>query len=106
LKVLALLLRRAGHDVVTATTVAEALAAADAGEFGGVISDLGLPDGTGSELMEKLRDRYQLRGIALSGYGMQEDLARSRAAGFDTHLIKPVDFAQLARAIEAWGAEP
>lgn len=99
LKVLSLLLRRAGHYVVTATTVAEALAAAAKESFDGVISDLGLPDGTGSELMEQLRDLYQLRGIALSGYGMQDDISRSHAAGFETHLIKPVDFAQLSRAV-------
>ncbi|MDB6139849.1 MAG: hypothetical protein JWO94_2921 [Verrucomicrobiaceae bacterium] len=102
LKVLALLLRRAGHHVVTATSVAEALAAADKEAFDGVISDLGLPDGTGSELMEQLRDQHHLRGIALSGYGMQDDISRSHAAGFDTHLIKPVDFPQLTRALAAW----
>ncbi len=103
LKVLSLLLRRAGHEVVTATTVAEALAAAAAGSFDGVISDLGLPDGTGAELMEQLRDRYHLRGIALSGYGMQDDINRSLAAGFETHLIKPVDFTQLSRAVAMLG---
>lgn len=99
LRVLTRLLTRAGHRVVNASTVASALAAAEAGTFDLVISDLGLPDGTGVELMMQLRDRYHLRGIALSGYGMEEDIARSRAAGFQTHLIKPVDFDQLRRAI-------
>ncbi len=99
LRVLTRLLTRAGHRVVNAGTVANALAAAESGTFDLVISDLGLPDGTGVELMMQLRDRYHLRGIALSGYGMEEDIARSRAAGFQTHLIKPVDFDQLRRAI-------
>ncbi len=105
LKVLALLLRRSGHHVVTATGVGEALAAADGEAFDGVISDLGLPDGTGLELMQELRERHQLRGIALSGYGMREDISRSHAAGFDAHLIKPVDFGQLSSAIAEWGKE-
>ena len=99
LQVLSRLLRRVGHTVVTAGNVQQALAAAEAGEFDGVISDLGLPDGTGTELMKTLRARHHLRGIALSGYGMEEDLARSKLAGFAVHLIKPVDFHQLQRAL-------
>ncbi|HMJ07199.1 MAG TPA: ATP-binding protein, partial [Chthoniobacterales bacterium] len=99
LEVLSRLLTRAGHAVVTAGTLADALSAAAAGIFDLVISDLGLPDGTGNELMEILRARYKLRGIALSGFGMEEDVARSRQAGFAAHLTKPVDFQQLRRAL-------
>jgi two-component system CheB/CheR fusion protein len=98
---LARLLRRDGHEVGVAKTMAEALAAAAAGRFDLVISDLGLPDGTGTELMEKLRDAYGLRGIALSGYGMEEDIARSKAAGFIDHLVKPVSIAELRRVLAA-----
>ncbi len=64
-----------------------------------MISDLGLPDGTGTELMEQLRSAYGLRGVALSGYGLEEDLARSRQAGFVAHLVKPVSFVELHRVI-------
>lgn len=99
LRVLTRLLERAGHHVVTAGTLADALAVAGEQEFDLVISDLGLPDGTGNELMEILRSRHRLRGIALSGYGMEEDIARSRQAGFSTHLTKPIDFPQLDRAL-------
>ena len=99
LEVLARLLTRAGHEVVTAGTLSDALAAAATGSFDLVISDLGLPDGTGNELMEILHARYALRGIALSGYGMEDDLTRSRKSGFATHLTKPVDFRQLQRAL-------
>ncbi len=100
LAVLERLLRRAGHDVTTATNVAEDLAAGAAGTFDVVVSDLGLPDGTGLELMEKLRAaRPELRGIAVSGYGMENDLRRSREVGFFAHLVKPVDFEQLRRAL-------
>lgn len=99
LQVLSRLLTRAGHSVVTAGNLTEGLEAASRENFDLVISDLGLPDGTGNELMEILRARHALRGIALSGYGMEEDIARSRQAGFSTHLTKPVDFLQLQRAL-------
>jgi len=96
------LLQRDGHRVVTAATVAEALDAAAVNQFEIVISDLGLPDGSGTELMEKLRDVHGLRGIALSGYGAEEDIVRSRAAGFVTHLVKPVAMAELRHAIASF----
>jgi len=101
LQILARLLRSDGHLVVTATTLAEALAAAAAQPFDHVISDLGLPDGSGADLMAKLRDTYGLRGIAMSGYGMEDDFVRSREAGFATHLVKPVSIAELRRVIAA-----
>ena len=100
LDVLTRLLTRAGHSVVATSTVAAALAAADASTFDAVVSDLGLPDGTGTELMVQLRARHGLRGIALSGYGMEQDMERTREAGFIAHLVKPVDFNQLRRTLE------
>ena len=97
--VLERLLTRAGHSVTTAMSVANARKLAEAERFDAVISDLGLPDGTGYELMETLRAAHGLRGIALSGYGMDDDLRRSEEAGFSAHLTKPIDFAQLERAL-------
>jgi len=105
LTVLARLLQRRGHHVISARSMREGLAAAAKENFDAVVSDLGLPDGTGFELMEKLRAAHGLRGIALSGYGMDEDLRRSREAGFGAHLTKPVDFGQLERALEDLIAE-
>lgn len=99
LEVVSRLLTRAGHQVVTAGTLSEALSAAKKGSFDVVISDLGLPDGTGNELMRILSARYGLRGIALSGYGADEDVRQSRHAGFAAHLTKPVNFQQLQRAL-------
>lgn len=93
------LLRRDGHTVVSALNVADALAAARTGAFDCVISDLGLPDGSGLEMMSQLRDGHGLRGIALSGYGMETDLALSRDAGFVAHLTKPVALADLRSVI-------
>ncbi|MEO7931855.1 MAG: PAS domain S-box protein [Chthoniobacterales bacterium] len=99
LLVLTRLLSRDGHQVVPVASATAALAAASQETFDLVISDLGLPDGTGHELMQKLRAQYGLRGIALSGYGMEDDMARSRDAGFILHLIKPVDFTRLRQAL-------
>ena len=64
-----------------------------------MISDLGLPDGNGHELMRELARRYGLKGIALSGYGMEEDRAKSLAAGFSRHLTKPIHPSALQKVI-------
>jgi signal transduction histidine kinase/CheY-like chemotaxis protein len=99
LNVLAGLLRREGHNVLLASTVDAALTLAAANKIDLVISDIGLPDGSGVDLMLQLTRDYGLRGIALSGYGMEEDLLRSREVGFVAHLIKPIQFEQLNRVI-------
>ena len=70
------------------------------------MSDLGLPDGTGIELMRELSASYGLRGIALSGFGMESDLEQSQAAGFAKHLIKPIDIAVVREAIAELSQKP
>ena len=93
------LLLRDGHSVVAAASVGTALAAAGESAFDLVISDLGLPDGTGLELMDKLRADYGLTGVALTGYGAVADVEASRRAGFISHLTKPVALAELRRVL-------
>ena len=95
------LLRLRGFQVCTASSVSTALQAAAAGGFDLLISDVGLPDGSGMDLMRELRARHgeRLPGIALSGYGMEEDVSRSREAGFGEHLTKPVDMLGLEAVI-------
>jgi signal transduction histidine kinase len=93
------LLDRRGYRVSIAHSVAEALAQARENAFDLLISDLGLPDGTGFDLMEELRRRGGPPGIALSGYGMEGDVAKSREAGFSEHLIKPVAIDRLEAAM-------
>lgn len=95
------LLIRRHYAVTTAANATEARAAAQHGSFDLLVSDIGLPDGNGYELMREFRERYQLRGIALTGYGMEDDVARSRAAGFEMHLTKPVRIQHLDRALDA-----
>ena len=93
------LLKRFGCTVTSAGTVAEALEFARCHTFDLVISDVGLPDGSGTELMRELKLHHGLRGIALSGYGMDDDLARSKEAGFEVHLTKPVNVHALEDAV-------
>jgi PAS domain S-box-containing protein len=93
------LLRAAGYMVKIAHDAASALELAATEEFDLVVSDLGLPDATGHELMQRLRERHAIKGIAMSGYGMEEDTRRSQAAGFSEHLVKPVTVPQLREAI-------
>ncbi|HVR61921.1 MAG TPA: ATP-binding protein [Polyangia bacterium] len=104
-RLMAIMLARAGHRVKLAQSVAAALTHADE-PFDVLVSDIGLPDGTGVDLMRQLRAKRPIRGIALSGYGGSEDIDRSRAAGFDRHLIKPVDLPKLLQAIDELDAAP
>lgn len=99
-RAMARLLSRIGHQVRTAGTVRAAVDAVRAGPVDLVISDLGLPDGNGHDLMRMLRGFGPVRGIALSGYGSDDDVRRSQDAGFDTHLTKPTDFENLVETIE------
>jgi PAS domain S-box-containing protein len=98
-KTLARLLRLDGFDVRCAGTVAAAEALATSETFDVIVSDLGLPDGSGHDLMRRLRAMSPLPGIAMSGYGMDEDIRQSQEAGFAEHFVKPVDVTQLRAAI-------
>ncbi|MET0386032.1 MAG: PAS domain S-box protein [Polyangiales bacterium] len=96
---LADVLRAIGHEVSVANSGADALAQLrkDGAEI--VLCDLGLPGMSGYEVAQTIREDPALRAtplVALTGYGQPEDRARSRAAGFDEHLVKPVDLTILA----------
>jgi PAS domain S-box-containing protein len=97
--VLARLLRSLGCHVTVARTVREALETGEAGSFDLLICDIGLADGSGLEVMRQLKSRID-RGVALSGFGQQEDLRRSREAGFELHLTKPVNFNALRDVLQ------
>jgi len=103
---LQLYLQAAKNDVTSAATARQALEIADMQKFDLVVSDLGLPDeGGGFALMSRLRDRYGLKGIAVSGYGMEEDVSRSVAAGFTHHLTKPISLGRLKALIAEVSSE-
>lgn len=98
---LEILLRTDGHEVGIVHNLRDALQASDGG-WDIVLSDLGLPDGSGLDVARRLRNQpNRPRLIALSGYGTPQDLARSRDAGFDEHLIKPLDFDLLRRMLKS-----
>ena len=99
-EVLARLLDAANYAVKTAGSVQAALQLAAAERFDVVVSDLGLPDGTGYDLMKQLRELHGIKGIALSGYGMVQDQQRSLEVGFLDHVVKPVNVSQLVTVIQ------
>ncbi len=89
-----------GHKVEAVADVATALTTAGRQEFDLMISDLGLPDGNGIDLLRALREQgVTMPAIALSGYGQEQDLQQSREVGFAAHLTKPVNHWQLQDAI-------
>jgi CheY-like chemotaxis protein len=97
--VMALLLRQLGHQVQTADTVARATSLLREGEFDLLLSDIGLPDGTGIDLIREVHRLRPIPAIALTGFGMEEDVARCRDAGFVAHLTKPVGLQDLQAAL-------
>ena len=100
LRLMARLLRGLGHEVTTAETITIALEAERADHFDLIVSDIGLPDGSGLELMRRVvARRGPVAAIALTGYGMEEDIQRSREAGFTAHMTKPIDFTKLEAMI-------
>ena len=88
-----------GYKVFVATDMASALSLASAVEFDVLVSDLGLPDGTGWELLKRLSVARRIRAIAFSGYNSPADRQRSVEAGFLEHLAKPLAPDQLCAAI-------
>jgi PAS domain S-box-containing protein len=102
LEVMTRLLKRDGHQVMAAANMSDALDLATHQPCDIVISDLGLPDGSGVELMRRLRKKYACPAIALSGFGMEADFRESAEAGFCQHLVKPVSIADLRHAIRRW----
>ena len=100
------ILRLYGYEIRHAGTYREAIERAD-GAFDLVLSDIALPDGSGWDVMRHIRARWgHVPGIALSGFGGEEDAAASRAAGFAIHLTKPVPFPEFRAVIDDLDARP
>jgi signal transduction histidine kinase len=94
------ILQRWGHDVATAGSVSEGIERAVAFQPQLLISDIGLPDGTGVDLLAQVSHGEEFQAIAMSGYGMESDLEQTKAAGFQDHLVKPVSADRLKEAIQ------
>jgi PAS domain S-box-containing protein len=98
-KVMSRVLRHEGYEIWTADSVASGLRVAASHSFDLLICDIGLPDGSGLDLMRQLLAKNPIRAIALSGFGMEEDVRRSKEAGFVEHLTKPVNLQHLEAVI-------
>jgi PAS domain S-box-containing protein len=103
---LKVLLERRGYTVVTAASVAGGLELSRIEEFDLLVSDIGLPDGDGTDLLRAIHKERPMNAIAVSGYGTDADIERSRQAGFAFHLKKPIAFPELERAIAEMLARP
>jgi CheY-like chemotaxis protein len=94
-----LLLAGFGHVAELACSYEQALEQAAKAPFDLLLCDIGLPDGTGYDLLRELQRRYAIKGIALTGYGTTLDLEKATEAGFDCHLLKPLDCVELQKSI-------
>lgn len=100
LQLMTRLLKKMGHEISSASSVEGALRVIENSSIDLLVSDLDLPDGTGHDVIKALRNRgSSAPGIALSGFGMEADVQKSREAGFAEHLIKPVELAKLRSTI-------
>jgi signal transduction histidine kinase/CheY-like chemotaxis protein len=98
------LLRTMGHTPTVATSVADGLRAAAAATYDLLLCDIGLPDGSGIDLLKQLPPDRTRRAVALTGYGMDEDVRRSLEAGFESHLTKPLNVERLVAMLDELGA--
>ncbi len=94
-----MMLERRGYDITVAHSAGQAVEETQHEDFDLLISDIGLPDRSGYELMSELRQSKGLLGIALSGFGMETDVNKARDAGFSEHLTKPINFDRLEQVI-------
>jgi PAS domain S-box-containing protein len=108
--ILSRILSKIGHTVIHSPTIAGAMSTMESQQAGNgielVISDVGLPDGSGLTMMRVFSKKYAVTGIALSGFGMESDIEESLAAGFSRHLTKPIDVSFLRKTIDELTSEP
>jgi CheY-like chemotaxis protein/anti-sigma regulatory factor (Ser/Thr protein kinase) len=103
-RTLSRLLTHFGHDVVTADNVEGAMAIMASNNIDAVLCDIGLPDGSGYEVAAQARANGGIKAIALTGFGTEQDVQRSKEAGFDFHLVKPINFQELQTVLDRLAA--
>jgi len=94
------ILEKDGHVVKTAENYYEAVALAQNERFDVLVTDIGLPERDGCELLGEIRAHYPLQSVALTGYGMSDEVKRIAEAGFDAYLLKPLGMDRLTSAIQ------
>ena len=95
------MLERRGYQITVAHSAEQAVEKVRTQEFDLLISDIGLPDRSGYELMREVHLKKPLPGIALSGFGSEQDVNQAREAGFAEHLTKPINFERLEKTIQS-----
>ncbi len=103
-RTLSRLLNHFGHDISVADCTQTAIDIVGTKQFDVVLSDIGLPDGSGYDVISQAKRTQSLKGVALTGFGSDEDIRRGKEAGFDFHLTKPVDFHELRSVLDQAGA--
>jgi PAS domain S-box-containing protein len=99
-RTLSRLLTYFGHNVVTAGNVEGAINIIASNHIEAVLCDIGLPDGSGYEVAAQARATGGIKTVALTGFGTEQDVQRSKEAGFDFHLVKPINFQELQTVLE------
>jgi len=99
-RTLSRLLTHFGHEVLAADNVRNALEIIASGELDVLLCDIGLPDGSGYEVISQAKRKQSIKAVALPGFGTEEDIRRSKEAGFDFHLVKPIDLHELQTVLD------
>jgi len=99
-RTLSRLLTHFGHEVLTAGNKQRALELLGSGNIDVLLCDIGLPDGSGYEVIAHAKRKRPMKAIAITGFGTEEDVRRSNEAGFDSHLVKPVDLHKLQTVLD------
>jgi CheY-like chemotaxis protein/two-component sensor histidine kinase len=98
------LLTHFGHQISVADNTQSALEIMASQKFDVVLSDIGLPDGSGYDVISQVKRKQPVKAVAITGFGTDEDVRRGKEAGFDFHLVKPIDFHELRSVLDQVGA--
>jgi CheY-like chemotaxis protein len=98
------LLTHFGHQIAVADNTRSALEIMASQKFDVILCDIGLPDGTGYDVIAQAKRKRSFKAVAITGFGTEEDIRRGKEAGFDFHLVKPVDFHELRSVLDKVGA--
>jgi len=93
-----------GHQISVADNAQSALKTVQSQQFDVVLCDIGLPDGSGYEVVSQAKRKHPVKAVAITGFGTDEDIRRGKDAGFDLHLVKPIDFHELRTVLAQVGA--
>jgi len=98
------LLTHFGHQVSAADTMQSAFKLLASRKFDVILCDIGLPDGSGYAVVSQAKQEWPIKAVAITGFGTDQDVRRCKAAGFDFHLVKPIDFHELEQVLDQVGA--